>query len=60
MNNVTTNEPVEQVDQHFYVDAEGNRVEVPFDLDAAGDGETSPAETAFIAEDGADHPVTVH
>lgn len=43
--------------QHFYIDAEGNRVEIPFDL---SDGEASPEETTvYVAADGEDHP-TIH
>lgn len=42
----------------YYIDAEGNRIEIPFDV--ASDGEATQQETAFIAEDGADHPTTVN
>lgn len=56
MNNVTTNEPVEQVNHNFYIDAEGNRVEIPFDIEGDNDGqtysgsETASAETTEISE----------
>jgi hypothetical protein len=44
---------------NYYIDAEGNRVEIPFELDS--NGKTAQAETeVFIAEDASDHPVTVH
>lgn len=60
MNEITNTTPVgdgiSDV-KHFYIDAEGNRVEIPFDV--TSDGEATQSETAFIAEDGADHPVTV-
>lgn len=47
--------------RHFIIDADGNRIEVPFD---ASNGETAPEETTvFVAEDYADtrvEPVTIH
>lgn len=59
MNVITNPEApvVAEKDTSFYIDAEGNRVEIPFDT---SDGETSPEGTAFVAEDSADHAVTVH
>lgn len=55
--NTTVDTPVDVV-QNFYIDAEGNRVEIPFDTNS--DGEAAHPVTAFIAEDAADHAVTVH
>lgn len=55
--NVDTVDNVAQ--RPYYLDAEGNRVEIPFDIDGS-DGEATQSETAFIAEDLAAHPVTVH
>lgn len=46
-----------EVVRHFYTDADGNEIEIPFDL---SEGEATPAETAFVAEDAADHAVTLH
>ena len=48
--------------KHFYIDAEGNRIEIPFDIDGNdGTGETTQEETTvYIAADGADHSVTIH
>lgn len=69
MNVTPTTNTVDETFVNFYIDAEGNRVEIPFDLDVegenngrtySGDSEAAQQETAFIAEDGADHPVTVH
>lgn len=48
------------VEANYYIDADGNRVEIPFDVTTASDGEAAQPGTAFIAEDAADHPVTVH
>lgn len=57
-NTVTDTNGVEVV-RHYYVDADGNEVEIPFDV--AGEGEAAQSETTiFVAEDAADHPVTVH
>lgn len=66
--NVNPNTTVDHTDgvvQNFYIDAEGNRVEIPFDVNDGrtydgSDGEAAQSETAFIAEDLPGHAVTVH
>lgn len=61
MNEITQTEPTGEASitdvRHFYIDAEGNRVEIPFDL---SDSETPSEGAAFIAEVAPDHEVTVH
>lgn len=58
VDNAVVGETPFTVDANYYIDAEGNRVEIPFDTDS--DGEATRPVTAFIAEDAADHAVTVH
>lgn len=56
--NITDTNGVEVV-RHYYIDADGNEIEIPFDV--AGEGETAQSETTiFVAEDAPDHPVTFH
>lgn len=57
--NTNTVDPTNNVGQNFYINTEGNRVELPFATDS--DGETAqPETTIFVAEDAADRPITVH
>lgn len=70
MNEISNNAPVGEATildvKHFYIDADGNRVEIPFVTDEDGvtyasDGEAASEETTvYVAADGEDHAVTVH